>query len=110
MHAAFDHRQPIDHVLDGAMDGFKRILGPPFAAFDFGDVALDGVDGNGLAHRAGCSLAADAADLIDMHEQIGEPALDGFEIAETSVGSVEPLHQLRDTVFEVRPAPRDRCA
>ena len=100
MHAAFDHRQPIDHVLDGAMDGFERILGAPFAAFDFGDVALDGGDGDGFGHRTGCRRSVAAADLIDMHEQIGEPALDGFEIAEPCIGRVEPLDQLGDAVLE----------
>ena len=100
MHAAFDHRQPIDHVLDGAVDGFKRILGAPFAALDFGDVALDGGDGDGPAHRTGCRRSVAAADLVDMHEQIGEPALDRFEIAEPCIGRVEPLDQLGDAVFE----------
>ena len=35
-----------------------------------------------------------------MHQQIGEPALDRFEIAEPRVGGVEPLDQLGDAVFE----------
>ena len=39
--------------------------------------------------------------LVDMHEQIGKPALDGFEIAEPRVGGVEPFDQLGDAVFEV---------
>ncbi len=36
-----------------------------------------------------------------MHEEIGQAALDGFEIAETRVGGVEPFDQLRDAVFEM---------
>ncbi len=36
-----------------------------------------------------------------MHQQIREPALDGFEIAELGVGGVEPLHQLGDAILEI---------
>ena len=35
-----------------------------------------------------------------MHQQIGEAALDRFEIAEPRVGGVEPFDQLGDAVFE----------
>ena len=44
MYPAFDHGQAIDHVLDGAVTASSEFLGAAFAAFDLGDVALDGVD------------------------------------------------------------------
>ena len=85
-------------MLDGAVHGFERFLRPPLAASDLGDVALDGFDR--FARRGGGSDAVAAADLFDMHQQIGHPALDRFEIAETGVGRVEPLDQLGDSVFQ----------
>ena len=85
VHPALDHRQPVDDMLDGAVHGFQRILGAPLAAFDFGDITHDGLDGDGLGRRDGRHRAAAAADLVDMDEQVGEPALDCFEIAEPRV-------------------------
>jgi hypothetical protein len=46
--------------------------------------------------------------LLDVDQEVGEPALDGFQMAEPRVGDVEPLHQAGDAVFEV--ADRDIIA
>ena len=55
----------------------------------------------GLIFKPALGRAVAAADLVDMHQEIGEPALDGFEIAEPRIGSVEPLDQLGDAVLKV---------
>ena len=69
-----------------------------FAAFDLGDVALDSVDR--LTRHGRSRYAVAATDLVDMHQQIGDPALDRCKIAEPCVGGVKPLDQLGDTVFQ----------
>ena len=37
-----------------------------------------------------------------MHEKVGKPALDRFEVAKPRVGRVEPLHQSGDAIFKMR--------
>lgn len=75
-------------MLDGALKGFERILGAAFRLFDFRKVALDYVARCGFRLDPGLAFAVGAAHLLDMHEQIGEPALDAVEVAEAGVGSV----------------------
>jgi hypothetical protein len=83
------------------MNRFERILRAAVAALDLGDFALDSVDSDRLRRRSQCRRAAAAAGFVDMHEKIGEAALDGFEIAEACVRGVKPLDQLRDAIFEM---------
>ncbi len=84
-------------MLDGALYGFERILR---SALDLGDVAPDGID----ARRGRCAkgVALCGANVIEVNEQIGQAALDGFEMAKPRVGRVEPPHQLGNTILEVR--------
>ena len=63
-------------MLDGALKGFERILGAAFRLFDFRKVALDRLARCGFRLDPGVAFAVAAAHLLDMHEQIGEPALD----------------------------------
>jgi hypothetical protein len=81
MQVAFDRRQPIDDVLDGALDGFQRIPRAPIAVLDCGDVALDRVRRRRHQPRAGRFGSFKAAHLLDVHKQVGKPALDGFEMS-----------------------------
>ena len=37
-----------------------------------------------------------------MHQQVGDAALDRFEMTEPRVGGIEALHQRRDPVFQMR--------
>ena len=74
------------------MHALDRILG-------LLDLALEGVDlgrlaGAGARHR-GQPL------MLEMDEQLGEAALDGFEMDETAVAGVELLDQLDDAVLEM---------
>ena len=48
--------------------------------------------GCGFRLDPGLAFAVGAAHLLDMHEQIGEPALDGFKMAEPRIGRIKPLH------------------
>ena len=62
------------------MHGFERVLGALFAAFDLGDVARDGVDR--LTRHGRSRYAVAATDLIDMDQQIGDPA-DEIDLCDT---------------------------
>ena len=48
-----------------------------------------------------CRRCIAAAGLVDMHQQICDPTLDGFQIAKFGVGGIEPFDQLGNAVFEV---------
>ena len=92
-------------MLHRALDRFERIERAALALLDLGDFALDGVDRQRLfggRHACGQGLAVRAAKLFDMHQEIGDAALDRFEMAEPRVGGIEALHQRRDAVFQMR--------
>ena len=75
-------------MLHRALDRFERIERALLALLDLGDFALDGVDRQRLfggRHALGQSVAVHAANLIDMHQEIGNAALDRFEMAEPGV-------------------------
>ena len=79
---------------------FERILGA-------GDVVLERVDA-GRTFRAQSRRFLVRAHVLDMHQQIGQAALDRFQVAEARVGGVQPLHQLDDAILEM--ADRDIVA
>ena len=85
----FDHREAIDDVFDGAMDGVKRILRTPFALPDRGDVALDGLFVAAVGGMFGAGRLAIAAHLFKMDKQIGDSPFNRFEMGEAGVRSVE---------------------
>ncbi len=92
-------------MLHRTLDRFERIERALLALLDLGDVALDGVNRQRLfggRHAPGQGFAARAANLLDMHQQVGDAALDRFEMAKPRVGGIEALHQRRDPVFQMR--------
>ena len=58
--------------------------------------------------RADRAAILAGAHFLDVHQQIGEAALDRFEMAEAGIRRIEPLHQFDDVVFEM--ADRDIVA
>ena len=52
--------------------------------------------------RCGGRVAAAAAQLLDVNQQIGEPALDPFKQPEPRIRNIEPLDQTGDAVLEMR--------
>ena len=91
--AAFDHRKPIDHLLDRALNRFERVLGA-------GDVTFNRALHGG--HWIDCATTSQSADIFDMDKEVGNAALNRFEMNETGIGRIEALHQRRDAIFEMR--------
>ena len=54
----------------------------------------------GRRRRPQRARAAVGAHLFEIHQQVGEPALDGIEMAEPRVGGIELFRQLGDAIFE----------
>ena len=50
-------------------------------------------------HFTSCAFAR--LDVLDMHQQIGEPAFNRLKMAEPGIRGVELLHQRSDAIFEV---------
>ena len=95
----FDHREAIDNIADGALDGFERFLHTPLAVDRA--VARRCRVGRARGRRTG-------AQAFEMNEQFGHAALDRSQMAEPRFRGVELFHQLDDAVFEA--AERDVVA
>ena len=82
-----------------AVDNLERVLGLLFRLLEVGEVARQHVHFG----RQGAAGAREVRHtlVLEVDEQLGEPALDRLEVIEPRVGGVELLDQLGDTVLEM---------
>ena len=95
-----DNGQAFDHLAERAVHRLDRALRAR-------DVLFERVDAGGVFRPQGGGLLV-GAQVLDMHEQVGQTALDGFQVSEPGVRSVQPLHELDDAILEM--PERDRFA
>ena len=100
-HVAFNARKAIDDVFNGTLDRLDRILGAPFAVFDFRELVIDGAARHNSTRR-GIHAHPAGAQLLDVNQEISQSAFHAFEQSQTRVGRIEPLHQQGDAIFEMR--------
>ena len=108
---AFDHRQPIDHMAERAVNGFKRILGMTvslrLAETEIGQFALDDIEqaavcGVGRPAAAFCQGGKVRTLGFEMAQNVLQPVLDPSEIAGTVIGGrIEAFEQIRHALFEM---------
>ena len=110
---ALDHRQPIDHMAERAVDGFQRILGAAvgfrLAEADVGHLALDHVGDAAVERlrRAGIAVVFGQRDhgrmlVFEMAQDVLQRVLDPAEIAGAGFGRCfDPLQQIRHALFEM---------
>ncbi len=84
-----DYGEAVDDVAERAVDRFQRIMSA-------GDIALETID----VGRRDCARPAVLV-RFDMHQKIGEPALQCFQMAEARIRGIELCHQADDAVFEM---------
>ena len=96
----FDRGKAVDDVAERAMHRFQRVLGAR-------DIVPEIVDVRRVlrAQSAGVRIRPH---VFEVDQQIGQAALDSFQMAEPGIGGVQLLHQLDDMILEMAEGGR-RC-
>src|ERR1700675_4796219 len=89
----FDDGKPVDNAIERSMHRFKRIMGTR-------DVVLDPLNARRAFCPKGRALLV-CTQVFDMDQQIGKPAFDRLQMAETGVRSIQPFDQFDDAIFEM---------